>query len=111
MIRVLIADDEDMIRTALAALLRLEEDLEIVGECRDGEQAVAEALRLQPDELLDHRGRREALSPQQELARERRPVQLAQREDPLGHGSTLTRWTARASSSSAARRPRRSRPG
>jgi two-component system response regulator DesR len=41
-----------MIRTALAALLRLEEDLEIVGECRDGEQAVAEALRLQPDVCL-----------------------------------------------------------
>ena len=43
MIRVLIADDEDMIRTALAALLRLEDDLEVVAECRDGESAVTEA--------------------------------------------------------------------
>ena len=52
MIRVLIADDEDMIRTALASLLRLEDDLEIVAECRSGTEAVAEALRLEPDVCL-----------------------------------------------------------
>ncbi len=52
MIRVLIADDEDMIRTALAALLRLEDDLEVVAECRDGESALAEAERLRPDVCL-----------------------------------------------------------
>ncbi|MFS0733799.1 response regulator transcription factor [Microbacterium sp. 1P10UB] len=52
MIRVLIADDEDMIRSALAALLRLEDDLEVIAECRDGEEAVAEALRLRPDVCL-----------------------------------------------------------
>jgi two-component system response regulator DesR len=46
MIRVLLADDEGMIRSALAALLRLEDDIEVVAECEDGEQAVAEALRL-----------------------------------------------------------------
>jgi len=51
-IRVLIADDEGMIRSALAALLRLEPDLEVVAECADGEQAVAEALRLAPDVCL-----------------------------------------------------------
>ena len=52
MIRVLIADDEGMIRSALAALLRLEDDIEVVAECGDGERAVAEALRLQPDVCL-----------------------------------------------------------
>lgn len=52
MIRVLLADDEGMIRSALAALLRLEDDIEVVAECEDGEQAVAEALRLQPDVCL-----------------------------------------------------------
>jgi two-component system response regulator DesR len=52
MIRVLIADDEDMIRTALASLLRLEDDLEIVAECRSGTEAVTEALRLEPDVCL-----------------------------------------------------------
>ncbi|HCJ48790.1 MAG TPA: DNA-binding response regulator [Microbacterium sp.] len=52
MIRVLIADDEDMIRTALAALLALEDDVEIVAECRDGESAVERALELRPDVCL-----------------------------------------------------------
>lgn len=52
MIRVLIADDEDMIRSALAALLRLEDDLDVVAECPDGETAVADAVRLRPDVCL-----------------------------------------------------------
>ena len=52
MIRVLLADDEGMIRSALAALLRLEGDIEVVAECADGEQALAAALRLTPDVCL-----------------------------------------------------------
>jgi two-component system response regulator DesR len=52
MIRVLIADDEAMIRSALAALLRLEPDIDVVAECADGEQAVADAVRLAPDVCL-----------------------------------------------------------
>jgi two-component system, NarL family, response regulator DesR len=51
-IRVLIADDEDMIRSALTALLRLEDDLEVVAECRDGADAVAQAILLRPDVCL-----------------------------------------------------------
>ncbi|PRB69278.1 response regulator transcription factor [Arthrobacter sp. MYb213] len=52
MIRVLIADDEAMIRSALAALLRLEDDIEVVAECADGAQAVIMAGKLQPDICL-----------------------------------------------------------
>jgi len=52
MIRVLIADDEGMIRSALAALLRLEGDIDVIAECSDGEQAVVEAERLKPDICL-----------------------------------------------------------
>ncbi|MFK0402089.1 MULTISPECIES: response regulator transcription factor [unclassified Microbacterium] len=52
MIRVLLADDEGMIRSALAALLRLEDDIDVVAECGDGDEAVAEALRLEPDVCL-----------------------------------------------------------
>ena len=52
MIRVLLADDEGMIRSALAALLRLEADIEVVAECADGTEAVADAMRLQPDVCL-----------------------------------------------------------
>lgn len=52
MIRVLIADDEAMIRSALAALLRLEDDIDVVAECADGEQAVILAEKLEPDICL-----------------------------------------------------------
>ena len=52
MIRVLLADDEGMIRSALAALLRLEEDIDVVAECTDGAHALAEAVRLKPDVCL-----------------------------------------------------------
>jgi len=51
-IRVLLADDEAMIRSALAALLRLEPDIDIVAECADGEAALEAAARLQPDICL-----------------------------------------------------------
>jgi two-component system response regulator DesR len=51
-IRVLLADDEVMIRSALAALLRLEDDIEVVAECEDGKDALAEALRLRPEVCL-----------------------------------------------------------
>ncbi len=52
MIRVLLADDEAMIRSALAALLGLEKDIEVVAECADGLEAVAAAERLIPDICL-----------------------------------------------------------
>lgn len=52
MIRVLLADDEQMIRSALAALLRLEADIDVVAECADGEEALAEAIRLRPHVCL-----------------------------------------------------------
>jgi two-component system response regulator DesR len=51
-IRVLIADDEDMIRSALAMLLRLEPDLDVVAECRSGTEALTEAARTRPDVCL-----------------------------------------------------------
>ncbi|WP_271395459.1 response regulator transcription factor [Neomicrococcus lactis] len=49
MIRVLLADDEDLIRGALVALLGLEDDLEVVAEARDGVEAIALAREFQPD--------------------------------------------------------------
>lgn len=51
-IRLLIADDQALVRGALSALLGLEADLEIVGEAADGPQAVALAGDLQPDVAL-----------------------------------------------------------
>ncbi len=49
MIRVLLADDEAMIRSALAALLRLEPDIDVVAECATGEEALERAKELVPD--------------------------------------------------------------
>lgn len=48
-IRMLVADDESTIRAALAALLSLEEDLEVVAQAVDGREAVDLALRHRPD--------------------------------------------------------------
>lgn len=52
MIRVLVADDEAMIRSAIAALLNLEDDIEVVAECANGTEALDEAVRLTPDICL-----------------------------------------------------------
>ena len=52
MIRVLIAEDQSMVRGALAALLDLESDIEIVGQAGNGKEALQLALQLKPDVLL-----------------------------------------------------------
>ena len=49
MIRVLLADDEDLIRAAVAALLGLEPDIEVVAHAADGKTAVTAALAHRPD--------------------------------------------------------------
>lgn len=49
MIRVLIADDQPLVRAGLAVLLNLEPDLEVVGQAADGLQALAMAQELRPD--------------------------------------------------------------
>lgn len=52
MIRVLLAEDQAMVRGALAALLGLEEDIEVQASCADGAQAWKEAQRLRPDVIV-----------------------------------------------------------
>ena len=51
-IRVLLADDQDIIRTGLTIILNHQPDLEVVGQAADGEEAVELAKRLQPDVIL-----------------------------------------------------------
>lgn len=51
-IRLLIADDQALVRGALAALLGLETDLVVVGQAADGAEAVALARELAPDVVL-----------------------------------------------------------
>jgi NarL family two-component system response regulator LiaR len=51
-IRVLIVDDHSMVRTGLATFIRIKPDLELVGEARDGQQALRLCEQLQPDVIL-----------------------------------------------------------
>jgi len=51
-IRVLLAEDQAMVLGALAALLEIEKDLEVVGRARDGEEAIQMARRLDPDVVV-----------------------------------------------------------
>ncbi|MFF0298187.1 response regulator [Kitasatospora sp. NPDC004615] len=52
MIKVLLADDQRLVRAGFRALLDAQDDLEVVGEADDGEQAVARAAELRPDVVL-----------------------------------------------------------
>jgi RNA polymerase sigma factor (sigma-70 family) len=51
-IRVFLADDHDILRDGLRALLELAGDIQVVGEARTGREAVAETERLRPDVVL-----------------------------------------------------------
>jgi two-component system, NarL family, response regulator DesR len=52
MIRVLLAEDQAMVRGALSALLNLEEDIEVIAEVTRGDEVVAAALSALPDVAL-----------------------------------------------------------
>jgi DNA-binding NarL/FixJ family response regulator len=51
-IRVLVVDDQEMVREGFSALLGAQEDIEVVGSAGDGVAAVAEVRRLLPDVVL-----------------------------------------------------------
>jgi DNA-binding NarL/FixJ family response regulator len=50
--RVLLADDQSMVRTGFRMILESEPDIEVVGEAANGEQATAATRRLRPDVVL-----------------------------------------------------------
>ena len=52
MTTLLLCDDQALVRVGLRKILDAEDDLEVVGEAGDGEDAVAEARRLRPDVVL-----------------------------------------------------------
>jgi DNA-binding NarL/FixJ family response regulator len=52
MIKLLLADDQPLFRQSLAALLDLEDDLTIVGQANNGQEAIDQASQLQPDIIL-----------------------------------------------------------
>jgi DNA-binding NarL/FixJ family response regulator len=52
MIRVLLADDQELVRNGFRLILEVESDLQVVGEVADGRAAVTAARSLQPDVIL-----------------------------------------------------------
>jgi DNA-binding NarL/FixJ family response regulator len=52
MIRVLLADDQTLVRTGFRMILGSAPDIEVVGEAADGNEAVERAIELQPDVVL-----------------------------------------------------------
>ncbi len=50
--KVLIADDHTIVRAGLTALLGTEKDIEVVGEAKNGEEAVSNAVKLHPDIVI-----------------------------------------------------------
>lgn len=52
MIRVLLAEDQDMVLGALAALLSLEADIEVVGQASNGKEALEACRELKPDVVI-----------------------------------------------------------
>ncbi|QTH41456.1 response regulator transcription factor [Cohnella sp. LGH] len=52
MIRILLVDDHAVVRSGLAMLLSAKEDMEVVGEAAEGEEAIAKALECRPDVVL-----------------------------------------------------------
>ena len=51
-IKVLIADDHTIVRAGLAALLGTEKDIEVIGQAKNGIEAVKEVMRLSPDVVI-----------------------------------------------------------
>jgi len=52
MIRVLLVDDQDIFRQGLAMLLSVRQDIDVVGEACNGQEAIALTVKLQPDVIL-----------------------------------------------------------
>ncbi|NLM05100.1 MAG: response regulator transcription factor, partial [Clostridiales bacterium] len=51
-IKLLLVDDHSLVRQGIKQILELEEDLEVIGQASDGEEAIKKAQELKPDIIL-----------------------------------------------------------
>ena len=51
-IRVLVVDDHHVVREGLRRMLELESSIQVIGEARSGEEAIAKAISLSPDVIV-----------------------------------------------------------
>lgn len=51
-IRIVLADDEPFVRKGLCYIIEMQDDMEIVGECKDGKEAIKVALETAPDMVI-----------------------------------------------------------
>src|SRR5690348_13637717 len=51
-VRVLVVDDQRLMRDGIASLLTIQDDIEVIGTASNGREAVEQAVRLRPDVIL-----------------------------------------------------------
>jgi YesN/AraC family two-component response regulator len=105
MIRVLLADDQALVRAGFRALLDAEQDIAVVGEAREGREALALARSARPDVvLMDIRmPELDGLAATRELAADPRSSSR-----PSSSTSTCSRLCAPARAAFSSRTPSRS---
>jgi two-component system, NarL family, response regulator NreC len=86
-IRVLIADDHAVVRSGLRMLLDAQEDIEVVGEAANGQQAIFAAIEQKPDVVLmdvvmPEKGGIEAIPAVKQGAPDARVLVLSMQDDP-----------------------------
>lgn len=90
-IRVLVVDDSTFIRKALIDILKRDKDIQIVGEARDGEEAIEKALTLVPDVItLDYEmPKKSGLEVIQEVLKEK-PIPIVMISSYTKEGALIT---------------------
>lgn len=78
MIRILIADDHDIIRRGLTHMINEKDDMSVIANAKNGEEAVIKALNLQPDiVIMDiHMPRKDGLQATKEILRRNSSIKI-----------------------------------